>query len=239
MHREYHRWFSPALGRDMELLEFGNAGARVIVFPTSCGRFYEWERHGLVDALRRPLEDGWFQLVCLDSVDAESWYAWWKHPGARAWRQEEYDRYVSDEVLPFAHRWNRHPFTITAGASFGAYHALAFGLRHPDRVHRILAMSGLCDIRWFADGYSDDTVYRHNPVDFIPNEWDGWRLDHLRRQDIILAVGTGDRLVHQNRELSGRLWGKGIGNALREWDGFAHDWPWWQRMLPLYLGGHD
>ena len=27
MHRGYHRWFSHSLGRDMELLVFGHAGA--------------------------------------------------------------------------------------------------------------------------------------------------------------------------------------------------------------------
>jgi esterase/lipase superfamily enzyme len=42
-----------------------------------------------------------------------------------------------------------------------------------------------------------------------------------------------------NRWLSGALWGKGIGNALREWDGWAHDWPFWQEMIQLYIGGHD
>ena len=74
---------------------------------------------------------------------------------------------------------------------------------------------------------------------FITNEHDGWRLDHLRRQDVILAVGNGDRLVHQNRDLSGKLWAKGVGNALREWDGFAHDWPVWHHMVSRYIGGHD
>ncbi|PJF27694.1 MAG: esterase, partial [Phototrophicales bacterium] len=33
MHREYHRWHSPSLDRSMELLIFGHAGARVIIFP--------------------------------------------------------------------------------------------------------------------------------------------------------------------------------------------------------------
>ncbi|MCX7701889.1 MAG: hypothetical protein N2039_13505 [Gemmataceae bacterium] len=42
-----------------------------------------------------------------------------------------------------------------------------------------------------------------------------------------------------NQRLSHVLWSKGIGNALRLWDGFAHDWPVWERMLPLYIGGHD
>lgn len=43
MNREFHRWHSPSLGRDMDLLVFGHAGARAIVFPTSMGRFFEWK----------------------------------------------------------------------------------------------------------------------------------------------------------------------------------------------------
>ncbi len=42
-----------------------------------------------------------------------------------------------------------------------------------------------------------------------------------------------------NVAFSGLLWGKGIGNALREWDGFAHDWPVWEQMVRMYLSGHD
>ena len=62
------------------------------------------------------------------------------------------------------------------------------------------------------------------------------RLAALRRMDIILAVGRDDSLCASNEEFSGSLWGKGIGNALRIWDGWAHDWPYWQRMLQLYMG---
>ena len=86
MNREYHSWHSPALHRNMELLIFGHAGARVLVFPTSKGRFYEWEDRGMMGALGEHLEQGWVQLYCVDSVDEESWYAFWKHPGDRAWR---------------------------------------------------------------------------------------------------------------------------------------------------------
>lgn len=239
MHRQYHRWWSPTLHRDMELLEFGHGGATVIIFPTSGGRFHEWEDRGMMQVIRHGLEHGWWHAICVDTVDRESWYARDKHPGARAWRQKEYEDYLLNELLPFAKHRNPHPYTITVGASFGAYHALDFGLKHPHRVNRIVSLSGLCDIRRFTDGFHNETVYLHNPVEFVANEHDGWRLDHLRRQDIILAVGTGDGLVHQNRELSGKLWNKGVGNALREWDGFAHDWPVWERQIQMYLGGHD
>jgi len=239
MHREYHRWHSQSLNRDMELLVFGHGGARVLVFPTSMGRFHDWEDRGMIAALGEHLERGRLQLYCVDSVDSESWYAWWRPPGERAWRHEQYDQYLTTEVLPFTANKNDHPFLITVGASFGGYHALNFGLRHPELVGRMLSMSGLCDVKRFTNGYYDNTIYFNNPCDFIGNAHDAGRLEAHRRQDIILAVGRDDPLRPSNEQLSGLLWGKGIWHALRIWDGWAHDWPYWHKMVGLYIGGHD
>ena len=239
MNREYHRWHSPALGRDMELLVFGHAGARVLVFPTSQGRFFEWEDRGMVAALGEHLERGWVQLYCVDSVDAESWYARRRHPVERARRHVQYENYLLNEVLPLSSRINPTPFLITTGASFGAYHAANLAFRHPRVVDRLIGMSGLYDIRRFARGYYDETIYFNNPYDFLRNEQDPARLDALRHQDIIFAIGRDDAFRANNEELSTVLWSKGIGNALRLWDGWAHDWPWWRQMIVRYIGGHD
>ncbi len=239
MHRSYHRWYSHTLGRDMELLAFGHAGATILAFPTSRGTFYEWESHGMPAALAHRIDSGHFRLVCVDSVDAESWYARNAHPNAQARRQLEYDDYLLRDVLPFIRGRGGDPHVICAGASFGAFHALSFALRHPEQVCRVVSMSGLCDIRMFTGGHGGGDIYFTNPADFVAHEHDHRRLEAMRRMDIILAVGNGDRLVHQNRALSGALWGKGVGNALREWDGFAHDWPVWHRMINLYVGGRD
>jgi esterase/lipase superfamily enzyme len=223
----------------MEMLIFGHSGARVLVFPTSQGRFYEWEDRGMMHTLGEHLERGWLQLYCLDSVDAESWYARWKHPGARAWRQVEYENYILYEVLPLSWQKNPTPFLITTGASFGAYHALNFGLRHPHLVGRSIGLSGIYDISAWTDGYTDDNVYFNNPVSFIANEHNHDRLEAMRRQDIIFVVGQDDRLRYSSENLSTLLWNKGVGNALRLWDGWAHDWPWWHQMIRQYIGGHD
>ncbi len=239
MNREYHRWHSPSLDRDMELLVFGHGGARVLVFPTSNGKFYEWEDRKMPNVIGESLEKGWLQLYCVDSVDSESWYCFWADVAGRAVRHVQYDNYLYHEVLPFSESKNPNPYLITAGASFGGYHAMNFGLKHPDKVKRILAMSGLFEIRRFTRGYSDDNVYLNNPMQFIANEHDGNRLDRLRALDIIMATGREDRLMQSARDLSGLLWSKGIGNALREWDGWSHDWPYWEKMLSLYIGGHD
>ena len=239
MNREYHRWHSAALNRDMELLVFGHAGARVLVFPTSQGRYFEWQDRGMFELLRGPIERGELQFIAVDSVDAESWYCSWAHPSGRAYRHVQYDRYLTDEVLPFSVERNPNPYLMTLGASFGGYHAMNFGLRHADQVKRILAFSGLYDIRRFVGDYYDENVYFNNPVDFIPNENDPVRLEQLRQQDIIIATGREDRLMASAQRLTGALWAKGIGNALREWDGWSHDWPYWEKMLTLYISGHD
>ena len=239
MHREFHRWYSPSLNRDMELLIFGHAGARVLIFPTSKGKFYEWEDRGMMWTLRDHINNGWLQLYCVDSVDAESWYNWGVHPGQRAWRQEQYDRYLYSEVVPLMNAKNNNPFLITAGASFGAYHAMNFGLKHPDKVDRILAFSGIFDIRGWTEGHRDEYVYGNNPVEFIQGEQNPERLRQLQHLDIIMATGRDDRLIHNARTMSGALWSKGIGNALREWEGWSHDWPYWQKMILAYIGGHD
>lgn len=239
MNREFHRWYSPSLGRDMDLLVFGHGGARAVVFPTSMGRFFEWEDRGMIGALAEPIERGWLQLYCVDSVDEDSWYAKWKRPSDRAYRHGQYDAYVRDEVLPLTALKNGHPFLATMGASFGAYHALTLALRYPHLVSRAIGLSGTYDIRRQTDGYSDATVYHYNPADFILGEHDPARLAQLARVELILAVGHDDPLRKENEEFSGRLWSKGLWHALRIWDGWAHDWPYWRDMIRLYAFGAD
>lgn len=236
MKREHHRWFSPSLGKDMEMLIFGHGGARLLVFPTSKGKFYEWEDRGMFETLRHPLEQGWLQAFCVDSVDEESWYANWKRPGDRAWRHIQYDTYLVREVIPLTQH-NPNPFLIVTGASFGAYHAVNFAFRHPHLVGRVLAMNGMYDIRGWMDGHYDDNVYFNNPVDFIPNEHDASRLAAMKRMDIILTTSEDEPKRRDTEDFSRLLWEKGIWHALRIWKGWAHDWPWWQEMVKLYLSG--
>ncbi|HEX8673567.1 MAG TPA: alpha/beta hydrolase-fold protein [Longimicrobium sp.] len=238
MHREHHRWHSPSLDRDMDLLVFGHAGARVLVFPTSMGRYYEWEDRRMTEVLGDHLRNGWLQLYCVDSVDEESWYARRKHPIDRARRHQQFEDYVLREVLPLSWQKNPNPFLMATGASFGAYHAVDIAFRHPHLFGRVLGMSGLYDISQFADGHMDANVYGHNPSHFVQHLGHE-HLEGLRRMDIILATGHDDPNVDNVKYLSRTLWDKGVGNALRLWDGWSHDWPYWERMLRQYIGGSD
>lgn len=238
--RRTHSWDSPSLGgRRMELEIHGHAGARVIAFPTSQGSHRDWNDRGMIAAVGDRVARGEFQIYCVSSVDSLSWYNEGIPPHERAEWQARYDEYFRDELLPYTREQNPDPMVVTTGASFGAYHAVVLACRYPDLVGRVLAMSGLIDIKRFTGGASDDLIYFHNPADFMRHEHDPMRLTLFREMDIILAVGRDDGLCAGNEEFSGTLWNRGIGNALRIWDGWAHDWPWWQAMLQLYLGGHD
>ncbi len=52
---------------------------------------------------------------------------------------------------------------IVTGCSFGAYHALNFAMRHPDKVTDCVCMGGAYDIKKFLDGWYSDEVYFNNP----------------------------------------------------------------------------
>jgi esterase/lipase superfamily enzyme len=236
MNREYHKWYSNALRRDMELLVFGYTGVPLLVFPTSMGRFFDYESRGMIEAVRHKYESGQLQAFCVDSVDAESWYNKAVPPRDRAQRHIEYDRYLLDEVVPFIRARNGSGQLVTTGCSFGGYHAINFALRHPDVATGAVSMSGAFDIHQFLDGYYDDNCYYNCPPDFLPGLTDPWYLDRYRRQKLVLATGERDICLDENLRLSGILNGKAIPHWLDVWgDGAAHDWPWWQRMAVKFF----
>ena len=61
MNREYHEGQSAQLGRSIELLVFGHGGMPVLVFPTSGGRFFDFEDRGMVAALGARIDAGQLQ----------------------------------------------------------------------------------------------------------------------------------------------------------------------------------
>ena len=237
MLREYHKWHSPALSRDMELLVFGHHGAKVIVFPTSEGRFFDWENRRMNDPIQEHIDNGWVQLFCVDGVDSESWFNGHVSAHDRGRRHLQYHDYIIGEVLPFMRSKNDNAYTIATGCSFGAYHSFSIALRYPEHFNRVLGMSGVYDVRDWTGGYMDDTIIQGSPCEYMAHLHDGYKLDQIRNLDMIIAIGNEDPLFGNNKWFSDLLWDKGIWHAFKEWNGFAHDWPEWEQMIRLYIGG--
>lgn len=235
MKRDYRSWESRALGRSMELLVFGERGMPVIVFPTSLGRFYQWEDFGMVAHLEGRIDAGQLQLWCIDSVDGESFYDNAKAPQERARRHLDYERYVLEELLPAITETNPDPYRCLIGASFGAFHAALFALRHPELARKVVCLSGAYDAARWLDGAQDGDCYFVNPLAFLPGLTDERYLAPLRGADIIVATGDEDSNAHESRMLAGLLQQKGVPAVLHVWRDWAHDWPYWKEMVDVFL----
>jgi esterase/lipase superfamily enzyme len=242
VNREYHRWLSPSLNRDMELLVFGHAGAKTLIFPTREGRFYDYENWGLVHALVEPIERGLLQLFCVDSIDRESLYCRCVPPASRILRHHQYERYIVDEVIPLMQSEVDNSFLIAHGCSIGAYHAVALALRYPGLFGKVVALSGRYDLtRQFGsfpdlfEGYYDENIYFHMPTHFLPQLTHDASLEAMRKMQVTLAVGEDDPFRSSAEELSRQLSDKCIPNDLAIWRGEAHKPYFWRQMIRWYL----
>lgn len=226
----------------MDLLVFGHAGAKLLVFPTRDGRFWEYEQLGMIDRLADKIVAGSMQVWCLEGIAGETFYAGGARPTDRIRRYDAYERYVLEEVMPLMTRLNPHDCTIAHGLSLGAHHAADIAFRHPRLFRKLAAFSGRYDltvaVEHFDDllaGHYDDDVYFHMPNHYLPGLDCPATLAHLRRMDIVLVVGAEDPFLDDNRRLSGILSAKGVAHRLEIWDGRAHRGSAWRHMAGIYV----
>ena len=242
MRRDFHNWYSPRLGRNMEMLVYGHAGHPVLVFPTSQGRFFEFENNGMIHELAGKIEWGQLQVFCVDSVDAESLYCTGISPPERMRRHLQFESYVLTEVLPFSQYLNPQSPLCAHGCSLGAYHAANIAFKYPHLFHKLLALSGRYDLtlapgpyRDLFDGYYDETIYFNNPSHFLPRLTDPILLEDLRQMDITLVIGTEDAFLENNHQLHLTLEAQHLPHRYDVWQGEAHRARYWRQMVTLYL----
>ena len=242
MNREYHVIQSRLLGHPLELLVFGKTGKPILVFPSSCGRFFDYENFGMIHEISRFIEKGKVQVYCVDGIDRESWYSD-RPPADRAGRANDYDSAVIREVLPFIRsRAAGGAGILTHGCSFGAYHALNFFLRHPDAFDSCIGLSGNYSIQFAVDGRCEGDVFFHDPLKYLPGLTDPWYLEKLRENLLILCCGQGawEEWRGEAAEVSRLLREKKVPHWFDVWGhDAAHDWPWWKRQIVYFLDRLD
>ena len=220
----------------MDLLRFGHAGRPMLVFPTSLGSFHEYEDRGMVWALADKLEHGVLQLVCVSTVDAESFYAKDRPPRARLDRYLAYERFLLDDIVSFVRTTCGSETMGVTGCSFGAYHAFTMALRHPDVFTSCITMGGAFDIGRFLDGYGDLDSYLLSPPQFLPHLTDEWFLARYRQNKWVLVTGEYDICRADTEHAAAILGARGVPHALHVWgEGSLHDWPEWLKMARAYV----
>jgi len=239
MHVQHHQQPGQALGRPMELREFGDRGQPLVVFPSLDGHARDFEGFGMIDACAPHIEAGRVRFFVVDGNDWESWTNHGVPLAERARRHLDYDRYVMEEVVPFARARSGRDTLWTTGCSMGAFHAANFFFRRPDVFDGVIGISGLYDTRSFVGDFCNDDVYFNSPLLYLEHLEDPRVLEALRRASITFQVGQGayeEACLHDTRALERILVAKGVPAWFDYWGhDVNHDWPWWRKMLPHAL----
>lgn len=235
------RWRSERLGREVSMVRWGHFGQPVLMFPTAGGDCEEVERWHMIDVLRPLIDAGTIKVYSCDSVAGQALVTGEGTPRHRMWLQNQFHQYIRHEVVPAIRTDCKDPAleVWAAGASFGAFHAVAAVCRFPDVFARGLALSGTYDLRRFFRARPDeftDEFWVSSPLHFVPT-LDGRHLDVLRTRTILMPSGEGRAEdIGESWAMARVLGAKGIPNRVDSWGrDWPHDWQTWRKMMPQYL----
>jgi esterase/lipase superfamily enzyme len=153
--------------------------------------------------------------------------------------QNRFDAFIYHELVPAIRSDCRDEEIeiVAAGASIGAFNALAAVCRHPDVFSHAVCMSGTYDPGRFLKGEPTLDYHYSSPLHFLPTLEEGPHLAKLRERFVLLTHGTGRWEDPQNSwRVADVLGARGVPNRVDEWGPeWDHDWPAWRKMLPQYL----
>lgn len=235
----YHKKYSPVLGREMEFKTYGDRGHGVIVFPSQDGRFYDYQDFDMVASISGLIERGHIRLICVDSIDKETWSNLEGDEGSRIRLHEKWHKYIVDELIPSVRRYPSETF-IATGCSMGGYHAANFFFRRPDLFDTLLSLSGLYNADYFFPNYQESLVYDNSPLDFLRNmPTDHPYIDLYRNRRIVMCVGQGnweEELLDSTRKMEQLLKEKQIPAWIDYWGhDVSHDWAWWRIQVAYFM----
>ncbi len=239
MKRELASWFSPALQKEMPIVTYGDYGFALLFVPTAAADYLEYERFQMMETLAPYINSGKVKVFSINSINNESWLNNEMEGAHKAIRQNQFNEYVFNEVVPFIkNSTSNETEIITCGASFGALHSMNLFLKRPDIINGVIAMSGVYDLTEYTKGYFDDQVYLNSPMHYIRNLTDHGTLELIRKSPHVhILTGAGAyEDPDASKAFAGLLYSKGINYELDVWgEEWKHDWPTWRAMLPVYL----
>lgn len=245
METMYTKWFSPALGREMEMKAYGHAGRPVLFIPCQDGRFFDFENFHMTDAWAPWIESGRAMVFSIDTMDRETWSDKAGDPHERIRRHEQWMAYITQEVVPEIRRvvnerndWDGYPGIIAFGCSLGATHAANLFFRFPELFDGMLALSGIYTASYGFGDSMDELVYQNSPVDYLA----GMPADHpyierYNRNRGIICVGHGAWEIPWSTErVQAICQEKGINIWVDHWGtDCAHDWDWWYKQVSYFV----
>ena len=240
MKRSVYKLQSKSLGQEANLIVYGEGGYPVVAFQTQDQKASELEDEGMVDALAEFIDGKQIQLFSVDNFDEQSWSLLNGDNEARAARQEDYFRFVTDELIPRVHELNASNLRpIAFGCSMGAVHAAIALFRRPDLFQGCMALSGIYHSGYFFGDWMNSTLYDNDVLAFLPN----MPLDHpyvslYRNRSLLFCCGQGEdaQFADDERRMDAELNRLGVDHWCDYWGAdVTHDWYWWKKQMAYFL----
>lgn len=240
MKRSVYKLQSKSLGQEANLIVYGEGGYPVVAFQTQDQKSSELEDEGMVDALAEFIDGKQIQLFSVDNFDEQSWSLLNGDNEARAARQEDYFRFVTDELIPRVHELNASNLRpIAFGCSMGAVHAAIALFRRPDLFQGCMALSGIYHSGYFFGDWMNSTLYDNDVLAFLPN----MPLDHpyvslYRNRSLLFCCGQGEdaQFADDERRMDAELNRLGVDHWCDYWGAdVTHDWYWWKKQMAYFL----
>ena len=241
MQYECYTYYSNILQRHMTCGIYGHSGKLVFAFAAQGKKHNDYADNDMIAWLSPWIDAGWITVVTPDSLDEESWAAQHGDMGWRAWMQELWFRFITDELLPaIREKRNNYDMIMTTGCSMGGTHAVNMFLRRPDLVDVCIGQSCCYDSDLFFGDYMDENLYNNTPVAYMANmPNDHYYIDMYNHRTLIISIGQGDwewPVAPSNYKLVDILRSKGINVWFDVWgyDSY-HDWPWWRKQIVYFM----
>jgi esterase/lipase superfamily enzyme len=232
-------WSTQRLPEPARVARWGHFGTPVLLFPTAGGDYEEIERFHMIRVLGELMDAGRIKVYSVDSVAGKTWLQGTHSSEYCSRVQNLFDGYIYHEVLPLIRKdCNSDDIeVVAAGASIGAFNAVASICRHPDAFRLAIAMSGTFDLSKYLDGHFNQDFYFSSPLHYLPGLTDGPQLAQLRKRFVVIPTGEGDwEDPGESWRIANVLGAKGVPNRVDLWGKDRHhNWVTWREMLPKYL----
>lgn len=184
------------------------------------------------------MDTGRIKVYSTDSGAGKAWISG-QHSGEYCSKlQNLFDAFIYEEVTPAIRKDcdSADIEIIAAGASIGAFNAVATVCRHPDAFKLAIAMSGTFDLSKYLEGRFNQDLYFSSPLHYLP-DLDGDALKKLQQRLILLPTGEGDyEDIGESWRLARLPGAKRVPNRVDPWGPeYHHNSVTWREMLPKYL----
>ena len=238
MTKTVSRWHSDRIGQATTLVRWGHWGQPVLLFPTAGGDAEEAERMHMIGVLGPLIEGGRIKVYSCDSLAGRALADKAGTEAYRCWLLNRFHEYVAAEVVPAirADCASEDIEVVAAGASIGAFNAVAAQCRYPHLFRAAIGMSGTYDLEGLLGFRGDENYYFASPLAFLPG-LEGPLLERLRQRFVLMPFGQGRwENPGESWRMADVLGAKGVPNRVDPWGpDYDHDWVTWREMLPRYL----